>query len=113
MNQPTTLILIRLNGWKAIWPVTKVRLQRQIGLDRHGVVEEIRAVEADRGSAVGRRYSDRAKTRAQRFHRGVKVLLRLQVAAQAQERSGHGIQRTWGDSTRGQQGQRIESGCTS
>ncbi|MCY1187980.1 hypothetical protein D9M73_290270 [compost metagenome] len=89
------------------------RVQRQVGLDGHRVVEEIRAVETDGGGPVGRGDHNGAEARAQGLHRGVKVLLRLQVAAQAQEHSGHGIQRTWGESTRGQQGLRIESGCTS
>ncbi|KAG1583692.1 hypothetical protein G6F46_015073 [Rhizopus delemar] len=69
-------------------------LQRQVGLDRHCVVEEGRAIEANRGGTVGGRHLQRAKALAQGRHRGVEVAAGLDVAAQAQEHGGHAVQVT-------------------
>jgi len=48
--RPAAIAAMRV--FQRMQPVVQF-LQRQIGLDRHRIVEEGRAIEADRGSTVG------------------------------------------------------------
>src|SRR5690606_21935339 len=62
--------------------------QREAGMQQGGVVEEGRAVEADRRGAVGRGDPQRAEAGAQFLQRRAQVALRLQVAAEAEQYGG-------------------------
>ena len=61
----------------------------ELGVQPHREVDEVRAVEAHRAAAVGRRHLDRAEARAQLVQRGAQVALRFEIGAQAQVDARH------------------------
>jgi hypothetical protein len=60
--RPAAVAAVRV--FQRMQPVVQF-LQRQVGLDRHRIVEEGRAIEADRGGTVGGRHLQRAEALAQ------------------------------------------------
>src|SRR5579883_1153852 len=87
-GEPRHIAAATVAVFECVQPVVE-RGRRQVGVDRGGEIEEVRAFETDRLAAVNRRNEDVAEAATQFGKRGAQMFFRFEIRTEAQIGATH------------------------